>query len=200
MASRWLTAVAEAYVAVAVVAVPFLGAAFTIPSGSMTPTLRRGDRVLTTPITYRFRPPRVGEIVVFAAPEPFEVPGRRHIKRVVGVGGDLLSICRPSGESRAVLRRNGDPVPEAFLHEAMAYELPADATPAGLFTLEEGQIRVPPGTVFVLGDNRNASTDSHVFGCVAVERVTDRAVAVVWPPSHARILDPPQGGAAECPP
>ncbi len=133
---------------------------FAIPSPSMEPTLMEGDRVLVNRLAYRFHPPQRGDIVVFRPPgqngsDPF-------IKRVVAVDGDTIAI------SGGVLWLNGEPQDEPYLKERPMYgELP--------------ETRIPPGFVWLMGDNRNNSGDSRVFGPVPVKSIIGKAFAIYWP-------------------
>lgn len=147
-----------------------------IPSLSMYPTLDANDQVLIEKVSKWFAPPRRQDVLVFRPPARFwEELGRRPdrrvvlIKRVVGVAGDVVEVRRGS------LFVNGERQDEPYVTERAGYRLPAQT--------------VPPGCVFVLGDNRNASFDSHVWGSVAVENIVGRAAARYWPPSKiGRVL------------
>lgn len=176
--SRACLVVAEGLAVTLVLVLPFVLATFRIPSGSMSPTLRVGDRVVATAVTYRYRAPRIGELAIFDSPRAYSADARRHIKRVVAVEGDRVALRREEDGFRAWLVRNGAPVEEPYVHEPMAYQYP----PGG------GEVTVPPDSVFVLGDNRNVSVDSHVFGPVHADDLRGRALAVFWPPGRARLL------------
>ena len=136
---------------------------YTIPSPSMEPTLETGDRVLVNRLSYHFRSPEVGDVVVFRPPgsesaEPF-------IKRVVAVAGDTVSVHEGS------LYVNGVTQVEPYVKEH-----PIDG--------ELGEVTVNPGCVWVMGDNRNDSSDSRVFGEVPRESIVGVAFAIYWPPGH----------------
>jgi signal peptidase I len=136
----------------------FLVKPFYIPSPSMSPTLVEGDRVLVNRLLYRFDSPDRGDIVVFHPPV---APREDYIKRVVAVGGDSVEVR----EGRLFV--NGRAQEEPYLEENME----------GSYALE----KVPRGHVFVMGDNRNSSGDSRVFGPVAEESVIGKAFLVYWP-------------------
>lgn len=161
---------------------------FAIPSPSMEPTLRAGDRVLVDRATYHFREPRRGEIIVFRYDpnDPAnatqgdngftrsldllaEVLNITHqnsmpfIKRVVGVAGDTVEL------REGVLYVNGE------LYEA-GYEYVKDS--------HNGKWMVPEGCVMVMGDNRPNSNDSRVWGFVPLDTIIGKAVAIWWPPSR----------------
>lgn len=150
-----------------------------IPSGSMLPTLQLQDRILVEKIRPRLRAPlAVGTIVVFRPPDPLLEAGydptAALIKRVVGMAGDRIEVK----EGR--LWRNGDPVAEPWLDGPIAYQL--------------APFTVPRGQLMVLGDNRNASLDSHLWGPLPTDRVIGTAVARYWPLDRiGAIRFPPAG-------
>lgn len=173
---------------------------FLIPSSSMDPTLRVGDRVMVNKLAYRFgNHPERGDVVVFdgrgsfvaeeeshgnpvtgllraagAAVGLVEPPDTDYVKRVIGVGGDRVSCC----DKRGRVEVNGKPVDEAYLH-------PGDKPSAVPFDIE-----VPPGRLWMMGDHRSASVDSRAYlgkpggGTVPVDRVIGRVDWIGWPPSR----------------
>ncbi|MFE9119728.1 signal peptidase I [Streptomyces sp. NPDC007172] len=161
-------------VAVAVGCVLFLGGfawgavqykPYTVPTQSMSPTVKAGDRVLAQRISGG--DVRRGDVVVFNDPKWANVP---MLKRVVGIGGDHVACCGTDGR----LTINGKPLDEPYLHGAQASGTPFDA-------------KVPAGQVFLLGDDRLVSLDSRVHlddaanGSVPLSTVTARVDAVAWP-------------------
>jgi signal peptidase I len=136
-----------------------------IPSNSMDPTLHIGDRLLVDKLSYRWQPPHRGDIVVFNPPAQLVKLGYQNgqafIKRIVGEPGDTIQV--QSGQ--VVL--NGQPLPETYIAEAPRYDMPA--------------LTIPPGYVFVLGDNRNDSNDSHVWGPLPQQNLIGKARLRFWP-------------------
>jgi len=127
-----------------------------VSSGSMSPTVCTGDIVLRD----RLAPAKrvtVGDIVTF--PRPGD--GAEQIKRVVALGGQTVAIAD------AVLLVDGREVPEPYVDAA---------TIDGVYF---GPVTVPPGSVFVMGDDREFSVDSRSFGPVPQERVDGRVTAVL---------------------
>ncbi len=136
---------------------------YVVPTGSMIPTIQLNDRVLSDRITFHFREPRVGDIVVFRNPMSGGVP---LVKRVVAVGGQALEI------------RNG------YLYlDGVRQEEPYLA-PERRGTYNWPEYRIPEGALWMMGDNRVESGDSRIFGPVPVSDVLGRAFLVYWPPAH----------------
>ena len=166
----------------------FVARAFTVDGPSMLPTLHDGERLMVEKLTYRFREPERGEIVVFRYPAD---PREHFIKRIVGIPGDVVEIRA----GRVYI--NGSPLEEPYV-----------ATPTwGHF----GPVRVPPGRYFVLGDNRSNSEDSRYpqVGFVPRSYLEGRALWRFWPPSRVGLLRRPEtfanlpataGGAAQAAP
>jgi len=140
---------------------PFVVEAFYIPSESMVPTLRVGDRVLVNKFIYRFTEPERGDIVVF---ESVEGGGQDLIKRVVGVPGDRIAV------RGGRLFVNGEPQREPYVNNKF---------PDRSFFAPK---TVPKGHVFVMGDNRANSRDSRFFGPVPKEKIEGEAFLRFWPP------------------
>jgi signal peptidase I len=165
---------------------------YRIPSGSMEPTLKIGDRVLVDRAGHRLGAnPGLGDIVVFHPPsgadaepprcgadtgtgaacaEPTARPSdQTFIKRVVALGGDTIAIR--DGHVIRNGRRAGEPF-AAPCGDVDGCDLPTPVT-------------VPRGDVFVMGDNRGNSLDSRFWGPVPIDWVIGEARAAYWPPSHA---------------
>ncbi|MFJ8007982.1 signal peptidase I [Streptomyces fagopyri] len=149
----------------------FVAQPFEIPSSSMEPGLRIGDRVLVNKLAYRFgAEPQRGDIVVFDGTGYFG--NADYVKRVVGVGGDHVVCCDKKGR----LEVNGRSVDEStFLHPGdSASEVPFD-------------VEVPAGSLFLLGDHRSDSSDSRDHlgspggGMIPVGDVIGRADWIAWP-------------------
>ena len=132
---------------------------FYIPSGSMEPTLMVGDRIIVSKVTYHLRDPKPGDIVVFKYPED---PSRNFVKRLFAVGGDTIEI------KDSVLYINNQPVPEPYL-------------PAGLKFADYGPEKVPLNHYFMMGDNRNNSDDSRVWGFLDRNLIVGKAEVIYWP-------------------
>jgi signal peptidase I len=151
---------------------PFVVQAFYIPSSSMVPTLEINDRILVNKFLYFFREPERGEIVVFVSPPQADKDQKDFIKRVIGLPGDRLAV------HDGKLWRNGQSVDEPYTRELMTYRWPEFG----------GEFVVPPGELFVMGDNRNLSNDSHKWGPLPRKNVLGKAFCIFWPPQRVRLL------------
>jgi signal peptidase I len=184
---------------------------FFIPSSSMVPTLSVDDRIVVEKVTYRFREPQRGDVIVFAGERSERAAAARPeagaIERAVRALGSATGLVPPE-PSDLVKRLVGLPGDEVAVVDGV---LLIDGAPyaedylSGPDTPDFGPVRVPEGTLFFLGDNRRNSADSRgSLGFVAQERVIGRAVAVVWPFDNAasllgqrpRALDPAQTSSA----
>jgi signal peptidase I len=131
-----------------------------VDGSSMEPTLLNGEFVLVNKLAYKFGTPKLGEVIVFHYPRD---PKQEYIKRVIGVAGNTVVIS------------DG----HVYIDDELIQEPYIAASP----TYGPQHWIVPPGSLFVLGDNRNNSSDSHTWGMVPEEYVVGKAVAVYWPPT-----------------
>lgn len=133
-----------------------------ISSGSMEPTLQIGDHLVVDKLTYRRREPRTGEIVLFRMPEGLLADSPDvMVKRVIAAAGQQVQVTG----GRVLI--DGEALAEGYLAESPSYEW--------------GPTEVPPHSLFVLGDNRNASADSHVWGFLPRDAVVGRVALRLWP-------------------
>lgn len=162
---EWVAVIVGAVV-VALIIKTFVVQAFQIPSPSMEDTLTAGDRVLVNKMGYDADKVSRGDVLVFSRP-PSLVAGpddpKDLIKRVIGLPGDELQTKDGS------VYVNGRKLEEPYVASG--------AISNGL----ENPIVVPEGQFFMMGDNRQDSADSRVFGPIDAETVTGRAFMVMWP-------------------
>jgi len=132
---------------------------------SMVPTLQDGEYILVSKLSYKTGIPARGDIIVFA------LPTDQHqdlIKRVIGLPGETISI------HGGIVKVNGVPLTEPYIAQQPLYD--SDWT-------------VPEGQLFVLGDNRNDSKDSHQWGLLPMEHVIGKAILIYWPPPEWKIIN-----------
>ena len=146
---------------------PFVVEAFWIPSASMVPTLKYGDRVLVNKFIYRFTEPERGDVIVFKSVQGDD---QDLIKRVVGVPGDEITV------RGGRLFVNGEPQQEPYVNKK--YPDRSFYAPT----------TVPKDHVFMMGDNRANSQDSRVFGPVPKENIEGEAFLRFWPPDRIGLL------------
>jgi signal peptidase I len=168
-AAEWGILIAAALL-IAIVIRSFVFQAFYIPSESMVPTLRVGDRVLVNKLSYKLHDPRRGDIAVFRAPESAQTADIKDlVKRIVGLPGETIE-----GKNGRIYI-DGRPLTEPYLPEG---------TQSREFPVE----KVPPDSYFMLGDNRQYSKDSIYFGPIKRDDMIGRVFMRIWPPSHLGFL------------
>ncbi|MEM1171807.1 MAG: signal peptidase I [Cyanobacteria bacterium P01_H01_bin.35] len=137
-----------------------------IPSNSMIPTLEVGDRLVIEKVSYNFHPPGTGDIIVFEPPQQLQRYGytknQAFIKRIIGLPGDIIRI------EDGIVYINEQPLTENYIAEPPEYALPSS-------------FQVPEDKYFVMGDNRNNSNDSHVWGFLPRKNIIGRAIFRFWP-------------------
>ncbi|WGD38417.1 signal peptidase I [Lysinibacter sp. HNR] len=184
----------------------FLVRSFYIPSSSMENTLQIDDRILVNQLVPNVQDLQRGDIVVFEDPGGWLTPraasttpsplqwflelvglsatdsGEHLVKRVIGLPGDTVECCSPLGK----ILVNGEPVDEPYL------KLPSSDSPASAIDFK---VTVPEGSLWVMGDNRNASADSRYNrdkpgdGFVPIENVVGTAFMINWPLNHFTIFN-----------
>ncbi len=145
-----------------------------IPTESMLPTLHTGDRLIIEKISYRFHPPKIGDIIVFLPPERLQRQGfekdQAFIKRIIGEPGKNIAI------KDGTVFLNNEPLEENYIAETPERPYPDRENPQ--FCQQQ---LVPNNEFFVLGDNRNDSRDSRYWCFVPKENIIGRAVFRFWP-------------------
>jgi signal peptidase I len=136
-----------------------------IPSESMLPTLEVGDRLIVEKLSYYSHLPQRGDIIVFAPPPQLQEQGfeadQAFIKRVIGLPGDTVEVKN----GRVFINR--ELLIESYIAEAPNYLM--------------SPMVVPPAQLFVMGDNRNNSNDSHVWGFLPKANIIGHACFRFWP-------------------
>lgn len=195
----------------------FIVKPYKIPSESMVPTLEIGQRVLVNRIEGRFGTPSRGDVVVFNPPAGAEdsecgvkngqeyLPGLTYnagtddlfspkmacpkgtagkyseafIKRVIGLPGEKLKIVRGNAYI------NGKQLDEPYINPEDSCEERGSFSSDCTFSLE---ITIPPDSYFMMGDNRNASADSRIWGPVPKDNLIGKAFMTYWPPKRIGLL------------
>ncbi len=132
---------------------------------SMQPTLQNGEFVIVNKLSYKLGNPKTGDVIVFHYPKD---PKQEYIKRVIGLPGESVKV------SNGKVYVNGQALNEPYIAAAPRYQ---------------ADWHVPAGTLFVLGDNRNNSSDSHDWGPVPMNEVIGKAWLVYWPPQAWGFID-----------
>jgi signal peptidase I len=156
-----------------VVIYAFLFRPYQVNGESMMPNFHNGEYILTNLITLRIKDIKKGEVVVFKAPADHD---KDYIKRILGLPGDTVMIQ----EGKVYI--NGVVVDES------EYLAPTLLTSNGNFMRPNQTVTVPDGHYFVLGDNRNASSDSRDWGFVPEKDIVGKSMVVYWPPSEFKVV------------
>ena len=139
---------------------------------SMLPTLHDGEFVLVNKLAYRMGTPARGDIIVFRSTASNDLD---LIKRIIGLPGDTIGV------HNGQVSINGSPTNEPYINAAPNYQ---------------GDWQVPAGYLFVLGDNRNDSSDSHAWGFLPTQNVIGKALLIYWPPPEWALINHTQIVAA----
>ena len=193
-----------AVLAVGLFVMTFVFQNFVIPSGSMEKTLLIGDHVLVDRISFapptkwapfvHYREPQRGDVIVFLKPNP-ETPDLVLVKRLIGVPGDHIHLVHgvvylngvAQNEPYAAKPHDGGDEEDAY--NPARDDFPASGTPYGSTEvwsedlqshLQGGDLVVPPGKVFAMGDNRQHSLDGRFWGFVPRENILGRPMFNYW--------------------
>ena len=142
-----------------------LSARVRVDGFSMVPTLQNGEYILVNRLAYKTGQPARGDIIVFSLPAD---NGQDLIKRVIGLPGETVHVSDGS------VTINGVKLKETYIAQDPLYF---------------GDWTVPEGYLFVLGDNRNDSRDSHQWGLLPLENVIGKSVLIYWPQSEWQIIN-----------
>jgi len=148
-------------------AINAISARIRVDGYSMEPTLQSGEYVIVSKVSYRIGEPQRGDIIVFHFPR---LPEQEYIKRIIGLPGDEVQV------RDGMVTVNGVALDEPYIKADPAYR---------------GAWSVPADALFVLGDNRNNSSDSHNWGWVPMDYVIGKAVFVYWPPTQWGAIEAP---------
>lgn len=144
--------------------ITFIGQVTVVKGASMEDTLFNSERLICNKIVYRLTEPKHGDIVIFKPPID---QNHNYIKRVIAIEGDKIKIID------GVVYLNGEKMEEDYIEYRSFESMP--------------EITVPEDSYFVLGDNRNNSSDSRFWGFVPENNIIGRASLVFWPITRARM-------------
>jgi signal peptidase I len=147
------------------VGINMVSARVRVEGTSMRPTLEDGEFVLVNRLSYRFGEMARGDIIVFHFPMN---PKEDLIKRIIGLPGDTVQI------QNGQVSVNGVTLNEPYIAAAPNYN---------------GTWQVEKNMVFVLGDNRNNSSDSHEWGLLPIEKVVGKAILIYWPIPFWQVIE-----------
>ncbi len=182
---EWVESIVIAF-AIAIVIQTFIVQAFKIPSGSMIPTFKIGDRIFVNKFLYSARvpfvnwklpildikEPRRGDIIVFVSPED---PRKDFVKRLIAFGGEKVEVK----DGRILV--NGMALEEPGCKSVYYYN-------AGDYGQEGKIIVVPANSYFVLGDNSSNSRDSRYWGFVPRKNLVGKAMLIYWPLNRMKLI------------
>jgi signal peptidase I len=180
---EWIESIIVAFILAMFIRTFFIQA-FKIPTGSMKPTLLKGDRILVNKFIYgikipftdlrflKIREPKRGDVIVFKSPKD---PKKDFIKRLVAVGGERVLI------SYGKIYINGKPLETPQFNQRYYYN-------RGEYGEEGKEVIVPQDSYYVLGDNSVSSEDSRYWGFVPKKNLVGKAFLIYWPPNRIRII------------
>jgi signal peptidase I len=180
--SRWiieLIGVVAVAVVIAILLRTFVVATYSIPSGSMEPTLQVGDRIVVDKLAYHLHGISRGDIVVFSTPPAENCAGppvSDLVKRVIGLSGETISL------SNGRVFIDGHLLAEPWLPPSAQTQ--TQPGPSGAPYSLHQPYRVPAGDVYVMGDNRTFSCDSRYWGPVVKSTIVGKVDLRIWPLSR----------------
>lgn len=158
--------------AVFVICYLFIFQIHEISGASMEPNFHNGERILTDKLSYRFTPPKRGDVVIFRAPEERE---KDYVKRIIGLPGERVKITNGN------IYINDVPLPELYLENS-------NLTNPGSFLKTNQDFLIPDDEYFVLGDNRLHSSDSREWGTAVSADIIGKVLIRLWPPTEFGLL------------
>ena len=171
---EWVAVIGTAFIVAFIIKV-FLFQAYYIPSPSMEPTLGIGDRVIVNKLSYKLHDVNRGDLIVFENPSTSNGAVSDLIKRVIALPGETLQVL----DGKVYI--DGNLVIEPYLEASdTTFDFLAPESCIGGKAVLNKCI-VPDGHVFVMGDNRDNSRDSRIFGPIDIETIVGRAFVRVWP-------------------
>lgn len=149
-----------------------------IPSGSMIPTIKIGDRLMVEKVSLHFTDIKRGDIVVFSPPPNINVKDDL-IKRVIGLPGDIVEVKPGVG-----VYVNGKKLDEPYVNEVARSGIEPGSSNGAIVNSSNPNsiaVKVPPNNYFMMGDNRNNSYDSRWWGTISRDKIKGKAVFIFFP-------------------
>ncbi len=174
----FLWEVAKIVIVALLIVVPiryFIFQPFFVKGQSMEPNFSDGDYLIVDEISYRFREPERGEVIIFKYPKN---PSQNYIKRIIGLPGEKIEI----EEGKILIYNNKEE--EIMLDES-------NYLSSLILTLGAFNVELSENEYFVLGDNRTASFDSRQWGLLPRENIIGRALVRAWPPAAFAKIEAP---------
>ena len=159
---------------------------FNTPTGSMSPTIMRGDHIVVEKLSYRFQNPERGDVIVFKTDGicPSLPANRYYIKRLAGIPGDRIRIEPPNLIVNGQIMTN-PPVFNRISSTKPPYSgyrcAPAGDFPRSCLGAATNEIYLGVNEYFLLGDNTRTSLDSRYFGPIARKSIVGKATRIYWP-------------------
>jgi signal peptidase I len=184
--SRWPLETLIVVVVAVVIAIllrTFVVATYSIPSGSMEPTLQIGDRIVVNKLSYDLHGVDRGNVIVFSTPKDEHCAGppvSNLVKRVIGLPGETISL------SGGQVYINGKLLPQPWLPAVTRTETTPGPS-SEPYSLNH-PFKVPAGDVFVMGDNRTLSCDSRYWGPIPESSIVGKVDLRIWPLSRLHLL------------
>jgi len=155
-----------------VVVYVFIAQPFQVKGDSMKPNLHDGEYLLVSKLSYRFGHPARGDIIVFEYPN---APQYDYVKRIIGLPGETIEI---KGDAVYINKKVLD---EKYLAEEII-------TTGKSFLKEWVQFKIPEGEYFVMGDNRERSSDSRQWGTLPAKNIIGKSWIRYWPLSAVEVI------------
>ncbi len=149
----------------------FIAQPFIVSGASMQETFESGEYLIVDQVSYRFEEPMRGDVIIFRYPKD---PSKFFIKRIIGIPGDTIDIA-----GNVVTLTNGEHPDGVTLDEPYIRDMAPNTTLRE--TLGEDEY-------FVMGDNRNASSDSRMWGVLQRDKIVGKAFLRLYPLSHADVF------------
>ncbi len=176
-AFEWIKALVIAVV-IAVLVRSFIFTNYIVEGQSMMPTLQDGNRLIVNKIDYDITKPHRFDIVIFHATKTED-----YVKRVIGLPGDKIEYKNDTLYVNGKAKK--EPYLKPYKKQLVSGQLTGDYTLKGL----TGQMTVPKGKIWVMGDNRQNSVDSRVFGFVDINQIVGKVDLRYWPMAKFQLLN-----------